>query len=301
VSENPLDLPTRSQRGLAALDIFYDEFNDVNFYVEDEEQENLYFEVFRKLFKRVRIARIFPLGGKSAVFQHAMSTGNQEIKGFRAYIVDRDFDHFLEKQFVHPNVFYLDRFCIENYVLEPSAIVEVVIENHPKAKRDDVKAKLSLGEQIPSLYNGLKPLFRLFLCSQSLDLGIKNCKSRPEAFCEPKRLWNVNAASVVSYQGELETAAAGNGMNPSEFRSHCDGLDSRIRAASSYQLVSGKFVAAMVFHYVKSRYILGSMTFDSFVYRLAKNCTLRSMRPITVRVRASLKGHGDCNSSATAE
>jgi len=57
--------------------------------------------------------------------------------------------------------------------------------------------------------------------------------------------------------------------------------------ASDYELVSGKFVAAMLFHYIKSEYNLGSMTFESFVYRLAKNCTLRSMREFAERVRAA--------------
>lgn len=34
------DLPARSSAGMAALDVFYSDFNDVNIYVEDNEQEN---------------------------------------------------------------------------------------------------------------------------------------------------------------------------------------------------------------------------------------------------------------------
>lgn len=291
MSAHPSDLPARSQSGMAALDIFYADFNDVNFYVEDEDQENLYYEILRKLLKTTRITRIFPLGGKSAVLHHATSEANQGIRCFRVYIVDRDFDHLLGKQLEHPNVFYLDRFCVENHLLEPAAIVELAIENHPKKRRADVELKLSLDSQIPSLYNCLRPLFMLFLCSQSLNLDVKNCSSPPEAFCEPKRLWELKDAAIISYTEELRAAAGANGLGPDQFDAQCDLVFARASTASNQELVSGKFVAAMLFHYIKSKYSLGSMTFESFVYRLAKNCTLLSMRAFAVRVHAGARSH----------
>ena len=231
------DLPTRSKNGMAALDIFYADFNDVNFYVEDEEQENLYFEILRKLFKRVRIARIFPLGGKSAVFQHATSEANQGTGFFRAYIVDRDFDHLLGRQFEHLNVFYLDRFCIENHLLEPAAMVELVIESQPKRRRADVEAKLSMDARIASFYGDLRPLFTLFLCAQSLNLGVRNCSSPPEAFCEPKRLWELRSAAMTTYRKELIAAAKVIGLGPDQFDSQCEPVSLRASTASDYELV----------------------------------------------------------------
>ena len=80
-------------------DVFYTDFNDVNFYVEDGEQENLYEVILRKLFSGLKIARIFPLGGKTAVFQRAPSGHNDNIRNFRAYIIDRDFDFLPGTQF----------------------------------------------------------------------------------------------------------------------------------------------------------------------------------------------------------
>lgn len=285
------DLPTRSANGMAALDIFYSEFNEVNFYVEDEEQENLYEEILRKLFTRLTITRIFPLGGKEAVLKHATSSSNNTIKRFRAYIVDRDFDHLLGQLFRHPNVFYLDRFCIESHLLEPRAIVELVIENHPKRKRADIAEMLSVDAKLPSFYGGLRPLFLLFFCAQRLDLGVKNCSSPPEAFCKPDRLWEVEDAAVARYEDKLKSAAKAKLLSPPLVDPKSDVRLSRAARASDHTLVSGKFVAAMLFHYVKSKYSLGSMTFESFVYRLAKNCDLRSMRPFAARVGASVGAH----------
>jgi hypothetical protein len=299
VNEVASDLPARSPNGAAALDIFYADFNDVNFYVEDEQQENLYQEIFRKLFHRIRITRIFPLGGKAAVRQHATSSSNGGIKRFRAYVLDRDFDYFLGKQLKHPNVFYLDRFCIENHVLEPSAVVELVIENHPKKKRAEVKAALSLDAQLPTLYRSARPLFTLFFCAQRLDLGVKNCSSPPEVFCKPGRLWELDDAAIIRYEAELKAAARAKVLDPPLVEPKSDTRLSRAARAPDYELVSGKFIAATLFHYVKSRYSLGSMTFESFVYRLTKNCDLRSMRPFGARVRAGAQAHASNSTVAS--
>ncbi len=298
MNELMLDLPSRSPDGLAALDIFYEDFNDVNFYVEDEEQENLYWEILRKLFSDIRISRIFPLGGKPAVIQHVMSGSSQEIKCFRAYILDRDFDHLLGIQVEHPNVFYLDSYCIENHLLESAAMVELVIENHPKRRRSDVEANLSLEARIPSFYSSLRPLFTLFFCTQQLNLGVKNCSAKPEAFCEQKQLWELKSASVASYRGELLAAASAKGMSSDLFHSQFELASSHVSTASDHELVSGKFIAAMLFHYLQKKARLGSITFESFVYRLAKNCKLGSMRAFAKRVRAGKRTYNSGRSNA---
>jgi hypothetical protein len=299
VSAPASDLPARSPAGMAALDVFYSDFNEVNFYVEDVEQENLYEVILRKLFSRLKIARIFPLGGKPAVLQHATSCSNDAIKNFRVYIIDRDFDYLLGKQFKHPNVFYLDRFCVESHLLEISALVELVIENQPRRKRPEVEATLGLDVQIPSTYRCLRPLFVLFFCAQSLDLGVKNCSLPPEAFCKPKRSWELNDAAIVRYEADLKSAAQATLLDPPLVDPRSDCRLSHVARASDHSLVSGKFVAAMLFHYVKSNYGLGSMTFESFVYRLAKNCRFRSMRPFAARVRAALRAHAVGGSTAS--
>ena len=106
---SPSDFPSRSEDGKAALDIFYSDFNDINFYVEDKGQENLYEEIFRKLFPQFRIARVFPLGGKAAVLRHATTADNERIAAFRAYILDRDFDYLLGRECSHAAIVLMMR------------------------------------------------------------------------------------------------------------------------------------------------------------------------------------------------
>jgi len=287
VNSGDHDIPTRSADGLAALDVFYQEFNDINFYVEDEDQENLYEIILKKLFPTTKIARIFPLGGKCAVLNHALSDSNLQITAYRAYLVDKDFDDLLGTQLHHPNVFYLDRFCIENFLTEERAALEVVIENHPKKRRDELSAHLKLDEVIDGCYTSLRPLFALFFGVQHLKVPMKNCSIAPEAFCDPRRLWELKPDVLEAYRQELVAQSQAAGIEPPIN----DPLaDPRLRPAveaPTHVVVSGKYVAAQLFHFIKSNYSLGSMTFDSFIYRLAKNCALDSLNGLGQRISAA--------------
>ena len=94
-----------------AQSVFYEQFNDVDFFVEDEEQENFYYSILNKLFPGVQIEKITPLRGKPHVIQHAK---NNHAKRKSVYIVDKDFDDLLGKIYKQPNLFYLDKYSIEN-------------------------------------------------------------------------------------------------------------------------------------------------------------------------------------------
>jgi hypothetical protein len=276
--------PSRSADGLAALDIFYAEFNEINFYVEDIDQENLYEVILRNLFPAVRIDRIFPLGGKQAVLAHALSVESAGITAFRAYILDKDFDDLLGIQVSHPNVFYLDRFCIENYMLEESAIVEVVTESHPKKRRQDIARDLDISQMVEHLLSSLKPLFICFACVQRFNLGLANCGEAPEKYCEKRRLWEIDQNAFRSYQGLLVKACKEQRLNPPFENPFTDERISDIVAADEHTLVCGKYVVAMLFHYIKSKYILGNITFESFVFRVAKGCSFATLHELGRRI-----------------
>lgn len=281
------DFPTRSADGLAALDVFYQDFNDINFYVEDADQENLYEMILRKLFPEASISRIFPLGGKAAVLSHALSVANDKIETFRAYLVDKDFDDLLATKLDHPNVFYLDRFCIENFLTEERAALEIVIENHPRKRRDELSAQLKLDELIESCYTSLRPLFTLFFGAQYLSVPVKNCSLSPETFCDPKRLWELKPEAIDKYRRELSSASQVAGIEPLIIEPLADIRLRPAVEAPTHSLVSGKYVATLLFHFIKSKYSLGSMTFDSFIYRLAKNCALASLNGLGQRISAA--------------
>lgn len=278
-------IPTRSVVGMAALDVFYQEFNDVAFYVEDADQENLYHTILSKHFPDVRISRIFPLGGKSNVLAHARDKSNKLSSTKRVYILDKDFDDLLKKKARLKNTFYLDRFCIENHLIDLDAIVELVVESTPKTKRTEIEARLQLVDFERNLNEQLRPLFALFFCSQLFELGLRNCSAKPEEYCNARRLWTTNAAKVSLYQQQLIVAAHEKQVNPPLLDPLNDDRVNVITSCTPESVISGKFKLAMIFHYVKSHYSLGSITFDSFVYRVAKNSSITSLEGLTNKIK----------------
>lgn len=279
--------PERSTGGLAAMDVFYVGFNEVNFYVEDGDQENLYFEILRKKFPDIKLSKIFPLSGKSNVLHHAKSDENSSIQ-HRVYILDKDFDDLLGKKEVIDNVYYLDKFCIENYVLDEDALIEFVVETDPKLKRDDIRAHLALNDAIPTIGENLRELFAVFLLVQQEELGIPNCKEKPEKFCKSKRLWEPCPTLIGEYLTRVNAALDEKGTERLPAPILGDDRFEALRIADAETVVSGKFWLAMVFHYIKSKYGLGSITFPSFVFRTAKNCSFSSMDSFAAEVNEAL-------------
>ena len=106
-------IPTKNDAYKLGLDIFYVQFNEIFFYIEDEDQENFYFCILKKLFPDVVFEKIFPLGGKNAVIEESEK---YLIDKKKVFIVDKDYDDILNRLVRNPNLFYLDRYSIENYV-----------------------------------------------------------------------------------------------------------------------------------------------------------------------------------------
>jgi hypothetical protein len=279
------DLPRRSPDGLAALDVFYEEFNDIHFYVEDEDQENLYEVIFGKLFPNISFARIFPLGGKEKVLAHAAAANGCSSNVCSVYLVDKDFDDFLEKKVNIDNVYYLDWFCIENYLIEEKSIIELVIESHPKSDRNEIRTELKISEFLVNAYENSRDLFAMYFFVQKYSIGVKNTSSAPESYCKVKAPWDVCNTKLIAYRALVDAEATKSGIDPLAQELSSDHRISNVLVAGAPNAVSGKHVAARLFHYIKSKYPLGSITFDSFVYRLAKNCSLDTLQYLSDSVQ----------------
>jgi hypothetical protein len=277
-------LPEWSVGGLAATDIFYRKFNQYHFYVEDADQENLYFEILKKVFRDVDFAKIFPLAGKQNVLAHAKDAGNHNIKN-RVYLLDKDFDDLLGLKEEIDEVFYLSWFCIENYLMEPNALIEIVVESHPKASRAEIQNALSLDAIIPSIAEELRQLFALFLFVQAEGLGISNCSGKPEAYCKQTRLWELCPDLLETYFETVSNACSVEGIRHPTTPLELDQRLAAFFASNDPERVSGKFWLAMIFRFLKAKYNLGTITFESFVFRVAKNCTFTDLEDLAQKVR----------------
>lgn len=281
------DLPERSLDGNTALDLFYLGINSVNFYFEDIDQENLYGLVVAKVFPEYKIFRVFTLGGKSGVLKHALDEANIIVPN-RIYTIDRDFDFFLNTSVELPGLFYTDYYCIENHFCEILAILEVVVECHPKLDRHLVAARASLPELIASFEASVRRLFLLFFIAQKFDLAIANTKLPIETFCVQKRPWLIDESAIDTYRDliirNMNIAGVPVPVNvpddvPETFPLKATCLD---------EAASGKHLLKLVFHHLKREFTLGSFTFESFCYRVAKNSSLGSLSKFKTAVEQYL-------------
>jgi hypothetical protein len=99
--------PELTDSFLSGQDIFFGQFNEIEFYVEDTEQEHLYFNVLKKLFPDLKFEKIFPLNGKvNVVNESKLHVSNKK----KVFIVDLDFDHILGTKLNYSNLFYLNKY-----------------------------------------------------------------------------------------------------------------------------------------------------------------------------------------------
>ena len=282
------NIPSASPAGLAARDVFFEQFNDVNIYVEDEDQQNLYLVIFRRLFPRLQINQIFPLSGKPNVLAHALDPVNAGRRSRSVYILDKDFDDLLGHMVNQENVFYLNRYCIENYLLGEDAVLELVLECEPRKSKDDLHAELNYGSFHSQTLTSLDPLFRLFFTVQRFNLGLKNTDLKSEQFSSPGKPWHIDPSSIRAYRTNVRTRVKAVGMltKNKEFTRFLAHVFPRKGPRDAN--ISGKFLLAMLYHYLRTKVRLGNCRLDSLCFRLAKNSSLTELRFLRLRIRRFL-------------
>jgi Protein of unknown function (DUF4435) len=282
-------IPARSKWGLAARDVFLEQFSEINFYVEDENQENFYLEVFTRLFPKIHISQIFGLGGKANVLEHSSDPANAARQVRSIYVLDKDFDDLLGKIQRRDNVFYLDKYCIENYLFDEDALVAIAIECHPKKTREQHLGELAFAAFLSRATSSLEPLFRLFFAVQKLELGIRNCDRKPEEFSNKHKVWTVSSAAVARYREDVLTCA----LELNKVRNEADLqmlLDNCFPIhGPADRNISGKFILGLLFHYLRHKLQIGNISKDSLRYRLARNGSLADLRSLRSRINRRLR------------
>ncbi len=177
--------PSFSESYLYGQDIFWEQFNEVSFYIEDTELEELYHQILKKIFPDISIEKIFPLNGKQNVINCA-----KEYEGAknRIFIVDKDFDDLHNRIENISNLFYLDRYCIENYLFEEVSVIEFVVSENPKIRRKEIKEKYSFEERMNDILNKLLYVNSLFYIVQHFSLPFENSSLHISRFLQNNKL-----------------------------------------------------------------------------------------------------------------
>ena len=110
-----------SDEGNLSRDIFFSDYNEVNFYFEDNGNEYFYDQMLSKLFS-YKIQSSFCLNGKtSLITKYNELIGTENMKK-SIFIVDGDFDVLFDNFAIKAdNFIFLNKYNIETYLVEKSA------------------------------------------------------------------------------------------------------------------------------------------------------------------------------------
>jgi len=123
----------RSLAAKSAKSVFYEDFNDIDIYIEDTcpGYEKIFEEIFRRALEpKYRVAKIFPMGPKTSVIRDHESQGG-EFNRPTLYIVDGDLDLMHKDGDSKPGIYHLPYYCIENILLDEGSLQEILNEEDP--------------------------------------------------------------------------------------------------------------------------------------------------------------------------
>lgn len=282
-------IPTKSDAFLKGIDIFYTQFNDVNFYIEDEYQENFYHSILKKLFPEIRLEKIFPLRGKKNVLEKSKRHIGDKKKIF---IVDKDFDDLLNKKVIQNNLFYLTEYSIENYLLDEKAILEYIIEEKPKIKKRYINTNFKFDKTFNECCKTFFELTLLHLLVQYKGLGLQNTSLPPEKFVQLNNVICLKNSEINKYKIEIE-----NKLKAIDKRFTLKSQIQKIKELFSLKNIKdiikhipGKYLVKYFKCKIEHFFSLVSRNIDSFNFRLAKANEFTKLDFLKISVNSYLSG-----------
>lgn len=281
-----IGFPTLTDSFLAGQDIFYTQFNDVNFYVEDTDQEHLYFNILKRIFDNVKFEKIFPLHGKDNLKDHAkLNFRNRN----NVYIADLDFDDILGKKEQIDNVFYLTKYSIENYLLEKNGIYEIIREKNPKLKDNKINELFDFSSMLGDCKLLLTELACTFIVIQKYDLrkeyfGLNSSRDFNFLVIPPCHK-NTFLRTYFGETQDLLKEKDGRYTLNSKIREYKFNFTSLENAISN---IPGKYLLNLVKHILEQKKLINNFSIETFTYKLSKECSTEPFTELKKEINAFL-------------
>lgn len=274
--------PELTDSFLAGQDIFYAQFNDVYFYVEDTEQEHLYFNILKRLFDDVQFDKIFPLHGKTNLKNHAKNNLGDKSK---IYIADIDFEDILETKEEIENVFYLNKYSIENYFVEKNGLFEIIREKSPKLKDNDIAQLFDFNSKLKQCKVILTELTCTLIVIQKYSLGKEYFGLNPardlDLSTNPPQIKNTFLPTYIEETEVLLKSMDGRFTLKSkqqEFKKHFKSINNALK------FIPGKYLLNVIKHQLEKARLINQISIESFSYKLSKECNLDSLTSIKTEI-----------------
>lgn len=279
--------PELTDSYLSGQDILYTQFNDIEFFVEDTEQEHFYFNVLKKLFQDLKFEKIFPLNGKKNVSDAAaFNLGNKK----KVYIVDMDFDHILGKVQSLDNLFYLRRYSIENYLFSKSAVYEVIRSRSPKLKDHEIDTLFDLNQILTDAAVCLTELSCCFIIIQDNELGHPyyglNVSRDFDFSTSPPRY---RMTFITNYFNQVENLLRARNIGYS-FESQKEAFLRNFSTLSDCLAhIPGKYILTFLKERLYCLELINKMTVESFTYQLSKDFNTNNLEYLRTNISSYIR------------
>jgi hypothetical protein len=269
--------------------IFYKDLNDINLFVEDEDKEYEYETIFKRMFdNKYCIKAIFGVGGKPNLNKAFEFYGCRNHEKINIYIADGDFDRInQEKMFACNHYVYLEKYNIENYIIDENA-THNFLKGKLHKKDDDVKKLIDFDNWEKTIISQAYKLFILYCTIKKHKPEIPNVGRNPYYFLNEKDGFEKPDAYNIYYK---------------EVAGQIDELDSKIaeseKCCSDYccgdysKIICGKFLLTSLYVYTismsKKKY-----TRDDFRWHLLSHFDISKLDYIKTKIERIIDRKLEC-------
>lgn len=259
--------PARAARAIGYLKSHY---NDIDVYVEDTSNHNMWLLILRKILPDKKITSVNLLGGRKAVIA-ACKLDQDNSSRSRIYIIDGDQDFLCGT--AKPRLKHLCRikaYCVENLLIRESPLIQIGLESKPTMDEVKLQSTLDFKRQIEGIHAALHSLFvvygvasRLTPDLQTIGYSVTNLITQTggKPQLDRSKVW----ARVLSLSKEIKAR-----VGLSEFMEIRRQISTRISNLNYDQIISGKsYILPLVLLRFKAIFGYGN-TNEAFKVALAR-------------------------------
>lgn len=280
-------IPQRNTASEYAKSYLYQEYNDIAFFIEDTcpISKKIVLEIIQRVFgNSIRINNIFSLGGKEKVLEKYYK---RDLNKKQIYIIDGDLDLFYneENEELKSGLLVLNRYCIENYLLDTNAIETILYEEcHNETDVEKVCKLFQLNNWIKRLEKSLLELFILYAIIKKYNLSIETINfSVFRLINHSKNKYEIDKKLVKTRENELEKLIL-KSLTIDELEKIRVSFRKKLEQESD---IAKKYLSAKDYVFpqllLKIRHFSESKSLDKVLkYRLASKCNINELKELFI-------------------
>lgn len=253
--ENTSDLVYSSDAS-ANRYLYFKDSQDINIFVEDQNKEYEYEEIFKKLLPFANIKTIFSTGGKLAMKERFYEFGvvDPSMPSHpNVFIADGDFDRiiFSKNMIRNEHFIYLDAYNFEDYLLDEIACIRFAMGKlHTSSAA--TKTILKFSEWYQKIIEQAKKLFITYCFIQSYYPMVPTLNNGAYIFINEK----TGFERVGAYKKYKETLLSSHNINIDCEKEKLEAIDKKYQSIYGndyWHLICGKFLIKSLMCYLGSK------------------------------------------------